>query len=154
MTEEIIFEHLLSIAHRSNDTDGVVTACLVRDDQIVIDAVSAGVEHAEYQLLRELKRRSIAIVPSDIVYVTVQPCDSRTQGSPGEILGDCTTNLIDAGVRNVVYGAEFTRSHTSNTRFERAGVSIRQAESIELVRKCIKLFNDTNDNPSKHLNVV
>ena len=154
MKEGMLFEHLIHIAQCSQDTDGVVTACLVRDAEIFIDAVSAGVEHAEYQLLKDLDRKSITIIPSDIVYVTVQPCDSRTLGSAGEPLGDCTTNLINAGVRQVIYGAAFTRSQTSNIRFKEAGVMVSQTEDIEIIRSCIKLFNDTNDNPAKHLPIV
>ncbi len=154
MTEKMIFDHLLSIAYRSQDTDGVVTACLVRDGEIVMDAVSAGVEHAEYELLKELNNKLIAILPDDVVYVTVQPCDSRTKGGGGEALGDCTNNLINAQVLHVVYGAAYTRSENSNNRFELAGVSIRQTDSIETVRNCIKLFNDTNNNSSKHLPLV
>lgn len=55
MTEKEIFEHLFEIAPQSNDTAGVVTSCLVRDSEIIADAVSAGVEHAEYMLLQKLK---------------------------------------------------------------------------------------------------
>lgn len=154
MNEQRIFEHLLNIANRSGDTDGVVTACLMRDGEIITDAVSAGVEHAEYELLKKLKKESLAILPQDVVYVTVQPCDSRTVGGGGELLGDCTTNLINAKVRFVVYGAAYTRSDNSNSRFATAGVSIRQIDNIEVVRSCIKLFNDTNCHPAKHLPLV
>lgn len=151
MSEQEIFTHLLSIAGQSNDTDGVVTSCLVRDGEIVMDAVSAGAEHAEYVLLKKLAAASVSILPDDVVYVSVQPCDSRTVGGDGEALGDCTSNLITAQVRHVVYGAAYTRSETSNSRFELAGVSVRQADHIETVRSCIQLFNDTNENPEKHL---
>jgi pyrimidine deaminase RibD-like protein len=151
MSEQEIFTHLLSIANQSNDTDGVVTSCLVRDGEIIMDAVSAGVEHAEYMLLKKMAAKSIAILPDDVVYVTVQPCDSRTVGGGGESLGDCTTNLISAQVHHIVYGAAYTRSETSNSRFELAGVSVRQTEDINTVRSCVRLFNDTNKNPNKHL---
>ncbi len=151
MTEQEIFTHLLSIANQSNDTDGVVTSCLVRDGEIIMDAVSAGVEHSEYMLLKKMAAKSIAILPDDVLYVTVQPCDSRTVGGGGEALGDCTTNLISAQVRHIVYGAAYTRSETSNSRFELAGVSVRQTEDINTVRSCVRLFNDTNKNAEKHL---
>lgn len=151
MNEQEIFTHLLGIADQSNDTDGVVTSCLIRDGEIVMDAVSAGVEHSEYELLEKLKGQSIRILPDDVVYVTVQPCDSRTVGGGGEVLGDCTTNLISAGVRHVVYGAAYTRSENSSSRFERAGVSVRQTDDMKTITSCIQLFNDTNENPDKHL---
>lgn len=60
MTEKDIFEHLFAIAPQSNDTDGVVTSCLVRDGEIIVDAVSAGVEHAEYMLLQKINELEIS----------------------------------------------------------------------------------------------
>lgn len=151
MTEQEIFTHLLSIANQSNDTDGVVTSCLVRDGETVMDAVSAGVEHAEYVLLKKMAAKSIAILPDDVVYVTVQPCDSRTVGGGGEAFGDCTTNLIRAEVNHIVYGAAYSRSENSNRRFELAGVSVRQTDDMKTITSCIQLFNDTNENSDKHL---
>lgn len=150
MTEKEIFEHLFTIAPRSNDTDGVVTSCLVRDNAIIADAVSAGVEHAEYMLLQNLKEESIEILPSDTIYVTLQPCDRRSPG-PGELLGDCTTNVTNAGIKQVVYAATYPKSEMSLERFAEAGISIRQCDDIEIVRRAVELFNSTNKDSSKHI---
>ena len=66
MTEKEIFGHLFKIALQSNDTDGVVTSCLVRNNEIIADAVSAGVEHAEYMLLQKLHGESIEYCPQTL----------------------------------------------------------------------------------------
>lgn len=150
MTEQEIFDHLFEIAPQSNDTDGVVTSCLVRDGEIIADAVSAGVEHAEYMLLQKLKEESIEILPTDTIYVTLQPCDRRSPG-PGELLGDCTTNVTKAGIKHVVYAATYPKSEKSLERFVEAGISVRQCEDVEIVRRAVALFNSTNADVSKHI---
>jgi pyrimidine deaminase RibD-like protein len=150
MTEKEIFEHLFEIAPQSEDTDGVVTSCLVRDNEIIADAVSAGVEHAEYMLLEKLKKEAIEILPTDTIYVTLQPCDRRSPG-PGELLGDCTTNVTKAGIKNVVYAATYPKSEKSLERFAEAGISVRQCDDIEIVRHAVELFNTTNEDESKHI---
>lgn len=98
MKEEEIFEHLFAIASQSKDTDGVVTSCLIRGGEIIADAVSAGLEHAEYELIKKLGVEGIAVLPDDILYVTLQPCDRRSTPE-GEALGTCTTNVIKAGIK-------------------------------------------------------
>lgn len=150
MTDKEIFEHLFEIAPQSNDTDGVVTSCLVRNGKIIADAVSAGVEHAEYMLLQKLKEEAIEILPTDVIYVTLQPCDRRSPG-PGELLGDCTTNVTKAGIRHVVYAATYPKSEKSLERFADEGISVRQCEDIEIVRKAVELFNSTNKDQTKHI---
>lgn len=154
MTERDIFNHLLIIATQSKDTDGVVTCCLVRDGEIVLDAVSAGIEHAEYKLIKKAKERSFEFAENDVLYVTLQPCDSRTPGGGGEPLGDCTTNTTNAGIKNIVYGATYPKSINSLNRFAEAGVSIRQVADTDIVRECAELFNSTNQDLSKHIPVA
>lgn len=150
MTEKEIFEHLFEIAPQSNDTDGVVTSCLVRDGEIIADAVSAGVEHAEYMLLQKLEAETVEILPTDTIYVTLQPCDRRSPG-PGELLGDCTTNVTNAGIKHVVYAATYPKSEKSLERFAEAGISVRQCDDIEIVKRAVELFNCTNGDQSKHI---
>ena len=150
MTEQEIFDRLFEIAPQSNDTDGVVTSCLVRDDEIIAEAVSAGVEHAEYMLLQKLKEEATEILPTDIIYVTLQPCDRRSPG-PGELLGDCTTNVTKAGIKHVVYASTYPKSEKSLERFAEAGISVRQCEDAETVRRAVELFNSTNEDQSKHI---
>ena len=151
MDERDIFNHLLKIAPQSKDTDGVVTCCLIRDGEIVIDAVSAGIEHAEYELIKKVQVEQFKILPTDILYVTLQPCDSRTPCEGGEALGDCTTNTINAGIKNIVYGATYPRSINSLKRFAEAEVSIRQTADTTIIQECAELFNSTNEDASKHI---
>ncbi len=150
MNEQSIFNHLFKIAIRSKDTDGVVTSCLVRDGQIIADAVSAGVEHAEYELIKKLNAEKIEIFPDDILYVTLQPCDQRSTPE-GEALGDCTTNTIQAGIKNVVYAAAYPKSLQSLEQFSVAGVNIRQVEDTTIIKQAVELFNSTNRNVEKHI---
>ena len=152
MSERVIFEHLFSIANQSKDTDGVVTSCLVRDGQIIADAVSAGEGHSEFMLLHKLTARGIEIHPSDILYVTLQPCDRRSTDL-GLILGDCTTNTIAAGIKNVVYAAPYPKSLNGIERFTAAGVHIRQVVNRTIAKQAAELFNSTNENTEKHLPV-
>ncbi len=151
MTEKDIFDHLVQIAPQSKDTDGVVTCCLVRDGALVLDAVSAGIEHAEYELIKKAKEVNITFSDSDTLYVTLQPCDRRTPGGGGEALGDCTTNTINAGIKNIVYGATYPKSINSLHRFAEAGVSIRQVSDRAIIKQCAELFNSTNDDVTKHI---
>ncbi|MFT5849370.1 MAG: pyrimidine deaminase RibD-like protein [Patiriisocius sp.] len=153
MNEEAIFEHLLAIAPQSIDTDGVVTSCLVRNKEIIADAVSAGGEHAEYMLLQKIKDTGIEIMRDDIIYVTLQPCDRRTPGGLGESLGDCTTNVINAGIKNVVYAATYPKSDNSINRFKESDASIHQITNTEIIKKCVELFNSTNADQEKHIPV-
>lgn len=153
MTETAIFQHLFAIADRSTDTDGVVTSCLVRVGEIVAEAVSDGPCHAEYMLLKMLRESGERIAQSDVVYVTLQPCDRRTPGGVGETLGDCTTNLITAGVKHIVYAAPYPKSPDSIARLRAAGVTIRQTDDVEIHRQAALLFNNTNDNSTTHLPV-
>jgi len=150
MNEKQIFEYLFDIAPQSSDTDGVVTSCLVRDGEIVADAVSAGVEHAEYALINKLKNEAIAVLPNDILYVTLQPCDRRST-SEGEALGDCTINTIRAGIKNIVYAATYPKSLQSIERFTSSGVTISQVEDNDIIRQAVQLFNSTNEKVKKHI---
>ena len=150
MTEKEIFNHLFEIASQSKDTDGVVTSCLVRDGEIIMDGVSAGVEHAEFILLQKLTSAGIEIHPTDTLYVTLQPCDRRSRG-PGELLGDCTTNVTNAGIKNVVYAATYPKSEKSLERFAEAEISVRQCEDIGIVKRAVEFFNSTNKDGSKHI---
>jgi len=152
MIEKEIFEHLFKIAPQSSDTDGVVTSCLVRNTEIIADAVSAGVEHAEYILIKKLNDKNIKVLPEDIIYVTLQPCDRRSPGL-GEALGDCTTNVTNADIKHVVYAATYPKSFNSLNRLAEAGITARQCEDLEIVKQAVELFNSTNKDESKHIPV-
>lgn len=145
MTEQEIFEHLFSIADQSDDTGGVVSSCLVRQGFIVAVGISCNDgKHSEYVLLHQLELSAISVLPDDIVYTTVEPCGKRTPGGQGEYMGDCTTNLIDAGVRYVVYAApDPDASDQTRYKFEQAGSSLRQVNDPHIIRQAITLFNST-----------
>jgi pyrimidine deaminase RibD-like protein len=150
MTEREIFEHLFSIASQSTDTDGVVTACLVRDGQIILDAVSAGIEHAEFILLKKMNSANLIPDETYILYSTLQPCDRRSSVE-GQKIGDCTTNILKSGIKTVVYAVSYPKSLHSTERFNLSGVSAKECREIEIVKRAIQLFNSTNDDPSTHL---
>ncbi len=145
MTEKEIFEKMFLAIGTSDDDNGVVGACLVRNGEIVkVTCSMSGGIHAEYSLLKSLEEEGFEINSDDIVYTTVEPCGKRTPGGPGEKMGDCTTNLINARVKCVVYGAgDHDASSETRHKFQEAGVSIIQIDDKELVEKCIKMFNDT-----------
>lgn len=153
MNEEKIFEHLFMIFELSDDDRGVVASCLVRSGEIVSAAVSMsdGV-HAEYALLQKLNNEGITIEQNDLVYTTLEPCGKRTPGGKGEKMGDCTTNLINANVKHVVYAASDPEaSAATRHKFADAGVELVQVSNSELVKKAIKYFNVTCNDPNKHL---
>lgn len=57
---------------------------------------------------------------------------------------DCTTNLIQAGVRYVVYAApDPDASAQTRYKFEQAGCSLRQVNDPHVIRQAIALFNST-----------
>lgn len=145
MTEQEIFEHLFTIADQSDDTGGVVCACLVRQGFIVAEGISGNDgKHAEYVLLRQLELSGISVLPDDIVYTTVEPCGKRTPGGKGEYMGDCTTNLIQAGVRQVVYAApDPDASGHTRYKFAQADCSLRQVNDPHIISQAITLFNST-----------
>ncbi|TSC70426.1 MAG: hypothetical protein CEO12_360 [Parcubacteria group bacterium Gr01-1014_46] len=153
MTEQEIFDELFSIFNTSDDDNGVVGAGLVRNGKILCKTVSMlGGIHAEYSLLKNLEEMGISINADDIIYTTVEPCGKRTPGGRGEKMGDCTTNLINAGVKKVIYGAQDPHaSAETRHKFELAGVSLEQVKDLEIVKKSIEAFNSTCKNPEDWL---
>ena len=153
MTEKEIFEKLFSIFNISNDTNGVVASCLVRDGEILAEAVSNNESvHAEYALLKKLESTGEDIKGTDIVYTTVEPCGRRTPGGRGEKMGDCTSNLIKAGAKHVIYAGEDPHaSGETRHKFEEAGIDFRQAGDRETISKAISMFNATCENPENWL---
>ncbi len=143
MTEQQIFHYLFSLAQASDDDGGVVTSCLVRDGKILAEGVStAAGTHAEYALLQEMNRLGISVLPTDTVFTTVEPCGKRHHGNMGEAMGDCTTNLIRAGVKRVVFAAaDLDASGPTRYKFKDAGAVLEQVKDHELVRKAVELFD-------------
>jgi len=153
MSEQEIFQHLFSISSRSDDVRGVVASCFVRDGKILVDAVSnnEGI-HSEYALLLEMKKINISVQPGDIVYTTVEPCGKRTPGGIGERYGDCTTNLIESGVKHIVYAAgDPDASNSTRHKFSDAGVILEQIPDKDTVNLAVQLFNSTHLDPGGYL---
>lgn len=153
MTEKEIFEHLFTIVAASDDVGGAVSACLVRSGQVIASGIStrSGV-HGEYALLRNLERTGGRIEPGDVVYTMVEPCGRRSPSGPGEALGDCTTHLIIAGVKRIVFGAlDPDASASTRHRFDDAGIILQQVTDRDIVQKCIELFNATCMDIAKQL---
>lgn len=97
----------------------LVGAVLVRDGRIAGRGFHrrAGEPHAEVVCLKAAK----AIRPTDILYVTLEPCS--TSGRTGA----CTNLLISAGVRHVVVGAIDPNPHHSGRGLEilkAAGIAV------------------------------
>ncbi len=147
MTEKEIFEQILALIPSSEDRQGVVGACLVRDGQIIESGISMlGGAHAEYSVLQKLKEKGFAIDDNDVFYTTVEPCGKRTPGGRGEKMGDCTTNLINAGVKRVIYGAKDPdASDSTRHKFEMVGAVLEQTSDKEIISKSVEAFNATCD---------
>ena len=96
-----------------------------------------GAAHAEIACLKNMPR---AVLPTDTMYVTLEPC--CTKG----LTGACTDALISAGIKNVVVGAmDFSPEHSGRgvEVLRSAGVSVQTGI---LGRECEDLnfiFNHT-----------
>jgi pyrimidine deaminase RibD-like protein len=145
MSEQEIFEYLFEISTRSDDVGGVVTSCLVRDSKVLVDGVSSrDGRHSEYVVLQNLKSQGLSVLPEDTLYTTVEPCGRRSIGGPGEKMGDCTTNIINAGVKRVVYAAaDPDASEQTRHKFITAKCRLEQVQDKAIVRRAVQLFNST-----------
>jgi len=96
MNEHQIFAHLFEIAKDAKDPEGVVTACLVCDGEIVASSPSAddGVRHAEDLVLEKAKEEKVNL-GNVTLYTTLEPCSYR---NPVNNVEDCTTIIIEAGI--------------------------------------------------------
>ncbi len=153
MTEKEIFERLFSLISQSNDTNGAVSACLVRDGKIIAEGISNNESvHAEYALLKKLEEMGELAQENDVVYTTVEPCGRRSPGGRGEKMGDCTTNLIKAGVKKVVYAASDPHaSDDTRHKFQEYNSSLTQVSDKQIRAEAIRLFNATCTNPEDWL---
>jgi deoxycytidylate deaminase len=63
-------------------------------------------------------------------------------------LKDCTTLIINSGVKNVVYAAPDPEySPEAKRRFHEAGVNYRMVEDKEITTTAIEIFNNTITDP-------
>jgi pyrimidine deaminase RibD-like protein len=153
MSEEEIFNRLFFIINLSNNYNGIVGACLVRNGKILSESVSMGDGiHAEYSLLMNLKKMNVLILPTDIIYVTVEPCGKRTPGGRGEKMGDCTSNLISSGIKHVIYGSsDPDASNNTRHKFNLAGILLEQTKDTNIIKKSIDAFNLSCKDPKDWL---
>jgi pyrimidine deaminase RibD-like protein len=156
MSEKDIFEKLFSLIPLSNDKNGAVAACLLHEGKIMYESVSDNESvHAEYALLKKMEEAGRRMLPKDIVYTTVEPCGKRTPGGRGEKMGDCTSNLIKAGVKKVVYAAADPHaSEETRHKFLTSNSQLLQVEDKEIIRKAVEMFNATCEDPSNWLPLV
>lgn len=143
MNQREIFRKLFDIAKTSKDPEGVVAACLVKDWEILVSSPSAedGIRHAEDLVIEKARKAGIKIDQSITLYTTLEPCSYR---SPQNRVEDCTTIIINAGIKNVVFAAPDPEySKDARNRFLAAGVDYKQIKEKDIIRKSIELFNST-----------
>lgn len=105
MDEKEIFNELFALAKTSKDPEGVVAACLVKGNKILLASASAedGVRHAEDLVLEMARQQGIAIDNETWLVTTLEPCSFR---NPKNGVKDCTTLILEGGVKNVYLGQE------------------------------------------------
>lgn len=143
MDEAAIFERLFEVARTSKDPEGVVAAALVRDGGILAACASSddGRFHAEYLVVRRAIDDGIPIDAVCVLYTTLIPCSDLPAANDG---ADCTTCLLEAGVRHVVFAAlDPEHGVAARGRFERAGGACRQVGDPRIVDRARELFNAT-----------
>lgn len=147
MTEREILEVLFALGKTSHDPEGVVAACLVRHGQVLAASASSddGRYHAEYLVVRQAKEGGVTIDDACVLYTTLTPCSDASAINDGR---DCTTCLLEAGIRHVVFAADDPEHATAATsRLRGAGVTYRQVDDEDLVRRAAELFNSTLTRP-------
>ena len=143
MDEHGIFEHLLKLGKTSKDPEGVVVACLVREDRIIVSSPSSDDSqyHAEYLVIEKMKQQNNAILPEDILYTTLEPCSDLPGINDGR---DCATAILQSGIKNIVYAARDPEYSTkAKDRLESAGIRYQQIQDQEIVTRSTYLFNST-----------
>jgi pyrimidine deaminase RibD-like protein len=143
MDDREIFKYLFEICKKSKDPEGVVAACLVKKGKILVSSPSAddGIRHAEDLLLSKAKVKGIPIERDLVLYTTLEPCSFR---SPENKIEDCTTLILRAGIKNVVFAAQDPEySLGAEKRFKEAKVSCRMIGDREIIRKAVAIFNST-----------
>jgi diaminohydroxyphosphoribosylaminopyrimidine deaminase/5-amino-6-(5-phosphoribosylamino)uracil reductase len=152
MTTEQIFEHLFETAARSHDPRGIVSACLVKDGEIIASAASSddGVRHAEDILLENARANNIIISEEYVLYSTLEPCTKRSNPA----LRDCTSMVIESGIKKVIYGAsDPDHSEIGRQRFLEAGVNLTQTTDPLIIKRCAEIFNDSVNEELAGVNV-
>lgn len=141
--DQEIFTFLFNLAETSKDPEGVVAACLLRDGELLASSASSddGCHRAEYRVVQRLREHGVTADGRCVLYTTLVPCSDASQVNDGH---DCTTTLLEAGVRQVVFAADDPEyGKSAKARFRAAGGTCRQTHDRELVRRAARLFNAT-----------
>lgn len=144
MDEAEVFRCLFKTAKTSKDPEGVVAACIVLKGEIKAVSASAddGIRHAEDLVIEKaVGNKGIKIDDEAVLYTTLEPCSMRSRSNK---VPDCTTIIINSGIKNVVYAAvdpEFSKN--AENRFQSAGVNYRQIRNKKIIEQAVKLFNST-----------
>ena len=140
MDDKAVFERLFEESGKSKDPRGVVASCLLKDGQITAIAVSSddGKSHAENIMLSKIE----SVPEGSILYCTLEPCSKRSDPT----MMDCVSDIIRAGVKEVVYGARDPKqSEITKIRLNEAGVILRQVEDAGTIKRCAEVFNESVD---------
>ena len=143
MTDKQIFQNLFEVAKMSKDPEGVVSACIAKNGEILVSSASAddGVRHAEDLVIEKASKNGIEIDENCVLYTTLEPCSYR---NPKNGVEDCTTIILKTPIKKIIFGANDPEySKEARNRFEASGVEITQIEDKELIKICVELFNST-----------
>lgn len=147
LSDTQVFEHILKMGREKGDVDGSVVACVVRDGKILVAAtsISAGVViHAEHNALGYMEQKGLKVLPTDILFTTLEPCTGRFDPACG--IPDCTSIIVASGIKNVVYGAsDPIQTELTHMRSKYYGINLKQIDNPEIVEKCRSLFNSFSE---------
>lgn len=138
-----IYNHLFKVAKTSHDPEGVVVACIVRDDKILTSSASSddGVCHAEYLVIKNARKQNIKLDKHCILYTTLEPCSDLPNANNGK---DCTSVIIESGIKHVVFAASDPEYSTkARERFKKEDIECTQIDDSCLIDKSKLLFNST-----------
>lgn len=138
-----VFHRLLELAETSKDPEGVVSACLVHNGEVICESASSDDSqyHAEYLVIKRAVEANININEDMILFTTLEPCSDFSDINDGE---DCTTWIIKSGIKSIIYGASDPEFSTeAKERFEQEGINCKQIDDKDMIQKCRELFNST-----------
>ncbi len=125
MEDWFLLHRCLELAEHGRGKTGInpmVGAVLVRDGKIIAEAwhEEFGKAHAERALLETFTGPA---EPDDVLYINLEPCCHRGKKTP-----PCTEAIIEAGVKNLVYGMEDPNPLVAGLglrQLRNAGVNVR-----------------------------
>ncbi len=117
----------------------MVGAVLVREDEVISRGYHQkfGQEHAEVNLLSNLKKSGRGIEGEDVLYVSLEPCSHYGKTPP------CAQAIVDAGIRKVVVAMQDPNPLVSGRGIEilrSAGVSVHVGLLEDEARRLNRYF--------------